>query len=183
MAGKKPEEALKILRGVLADHPSWGGLVRLDKVARQVPIQDEDTPGAVVQVNPTAYTEYKVPEEDVAHPPADFIDKLLHLQEHKAGVIADRPLDHYYVAYVEKRSAPRSPQEVLAKTFPGSVRHDIEPNNLWKLAVRDKQKQFSEAVMKELRRQAGTLNAQGGFALNPSLKPEDTRNRNFTAEE
>lgn len=183
VAGKKPEEALKILRGVLADHPSWGGLVRLDKVARQVPVQDEDAPGAVVQVKPTDYVAYKVPEEDVPHPPADLIDKLLGLKEHKAGVIADRPLDHYYVAYIEKRSAPPSPQEVLARTFPGSVSHAIEPNKLWKLAVRDKQKQFYEAVMKELRRQAGTLNAEGRFALNPSLKAEDNRNRNFAAEE
>jgi hypothetical protein len=181
LAGKKPDEALKVMRGLLAENPSWGYLIHLDKVARQVPIDVEDAATPLPQAHaqgtkpPTRYEGYQVPEEDIAYPPANFVNQLVELPAHKAIVIADRPQDRFYVAYAEKRSAPPSVDDVLAKTFPKDVARDIRQNRLWQLMEGEKQQDFREELMKELRRQAGTLNAQGRFALNPNLKAEGNR--------
>ncbi len=174
VAGKKPEEALKALREVVDKNPDWGRLVRLDNVARQVPVLDEAQKQAIMPNRPPRFNAYKVPPEDVPYPPADFLDQLLGLKQGEAGVIADRPGGQYYVAYVEKRSEPPSPEKVLEQTLSKGNLWTISEHDLWRSLSEEQRKETRRAIVQELRREAGTLNAQGRFALRPGIKSDET---------
>jgi len=157
----KPDEALQALRMVLADNPSWGGLIQFDEVGRQV-----------AKPNPLAgdkkeYEPFKVPHDEIPYPPEDFVDQLLKLKEGEAGLIQDRPSKTFYVVYVEKRSPPPSIEEVVAG------RRRIGGDGLWDQATAEQRNQYIEAIKKELRREAGKLNAQGRFELAPGFRKDD----------
>src|SRR5207248_902810 len=55
--GKNADETLKELRKIAKEHPSWGSLIRLEDVARQVPKSDTQ------QRPEKEYEAYKVPRD------------------------------------------------------------------------------------------------------------------------
>jgi len=160
--GKNADEALKDLRKIAKEHPSWGNLIRLEDVARQVPKPDTQ------QRPEQTYEPYKVPHDEMPYPPENFADRLLELNEHQAGFLLDRPEKHVYVVYVEKRSPPPSVEQVVE-----ARRRELENEKLWKDTKTKRQKEYQELVLRELRREAGKLNAEGRFELRPGIRAEE----------
>jgi hypothetical protein len=158
--GKSSDEALKEFRTIAKDNPSWGSQIRLENVARKVPKPDTQ------QRLSKEYEPYKVPREDIPYPPENFVDQLIELGEGKAKVIPDRSGKHWYVVYVEKRPPAPKPDQIVAGRRSG--------DDLWTEATAKQKKEYQEAILRELRREAGKLNPQGRFELRPGIRPDES---------
>jgi hypothetical protein len=154
VAGKSPEEAQKIFREIRGKHPSWNPVIQLKDVALQVAPKDTQQRFAAT------FELFQVPAT-VPYPTADFVTELLQLQQHQAGVMEDSPRKHFYVAYVEKRPEPPSVKQAAD-----------ERDGLWRALENQQEEELRQKIVKELRRQAGELNAEGRFVLRPGVKDD-----------
>ena len=178
VAGKSPKEARAIFQTLLEEHAGWGNLVHLDKVARLVPVGEEEgskTPAVLPTSKATQYVPYKVPEGELPYPPADFLNELMKLKQTEAALVPDRPLKDFYVAYVAKRSATPSEDDILVKVVGKNNLRDMKNDNIWKMLEEEKKKAFRKEVLAALRKEAaaaGKLDARGRFELRPGIKPD-----------
>ncbi|MBI1913983.1 MAG: hypothetical protein HYS12_04505 [Planctomycetes bacterium] len=160
--GKNADEALNELRRIAKEHPSWGTPIHLKDVARKVVKTDTQERFS------KDYEAYKVPRDEIPYPPENFVDQLLELNERQAAFLWDRPEKHIYVVYVEKRSPPPSVEQVVE-----ARRRELDNEKLWKDTKSKQQKAHQEAVLRELRREAGKLNAEGRFELRAGIRSDE----------
>jgi hypothetical protein len=158
LKGKDAKEALHVLEALLAKNPNWGHLIRWDKVERQ------ERQERLVAGGTYLYKPFQVPAHDIEYPPAGFIDNLMKLGQGQAGVFKDEPEMHFYVAFIVKA--------IDAPPLDTALNPEYR-RMLWEQLYEEQQEEKSKAIMEELRRQAGTLDARGRFELNPGIKSDE----------
>jgi hypothetical protein len=138
-----------------------GKPININNVARLVPIKSP-LPGR------TEYERYRPPAADVPYPPSNFVRQLLALEKPgDAVVIKDAPEKTAYVAVL---LVPRDDRRNF-KEFADLYEKTPNDDALWSSwFMEDRRREFRRQVMDQLRAEAGQVDADGQFVLNPDLK-------------
>jgi hypothetical protein len=157
-----PELAERILREVQQKEKLAEPFI-LDRVAQLNPPERE-----VHAFFRREYVPYQVPEdkrEQLPYPPESFVKDLLDL--HRPGdatVVEDRPVRTFYVPILLHRLEPTLAQFAdLYKRTPLS-------DQLYDRFVAEHDRTFQEKVLKQLRKDAGTIDKDGRFAIPEHLR-------------
>jgi hypothetical protein len=102
---------------------------------------------------------YRLSKDEVPYPTPTFVDDMLRVDQGKTAIIKDAPEKTYYVAYVVKRTETPTIADALSAENRVAV---------WSRLDEEQKEQRKKAILEELRRQAGTIDATGHFVLNPS---------------
>jgi hypothetical protein len=124
---------------------------------------------ALFAVSP--YRPYEVPEElrpKLTYPPEDLPRQLQVLKRPgDATVVADRTETTWYVAVLVERSEP------TMQEFEGVYRNSPRFDPLHEQLQEKKSSEFRQAVMVQLRRDAGELDNSGRFKLPAEVRSRD----------
>jgi hypothetical protein len=95
------------------------------------------------------YSVFAVPENLIEYPPADFVDKVLALNEKgDVAVVTDRPQDHFYVVVLVERHEPTLVE------FHGDTARDFQGNALLSQFENERRKEYKDEVIARLREEA-----------------------------
>jgi hypothetical protein len=160
-----PQDRVRRLRDIAGSH-SWGSVFQVDGISR---LEKPRSPLPPVPGHPETFRPYKLPDsyrEDFEYPPSDLVDQLLdRLREPgDVAVIADRPRDMYYIVVLEQRAAPE--KEKLASLY------SPDDQQLWDMLRAERQTAHRNQVLKQLRIEAGLLDADGEptFTISEELR-------------
>jgi hypothetical protein len=136
-------------------------LIELDGVARQAP---QRSPTGVGQ----QYAPYKFPDT-LPYPKPDWLDKLMALKQ-KGDVtkLSNEPEKTFYVAVLLDRTEP-SVREVQRMYREGSI--SVHPDPLRGALVQEEQQKYRDAVVKQLRIDAGA-DADGNYQIDPEARKQ-----------
>lgn len=99
------------------------------------------------------YEPYRVPEDRIEYPPADFVDRVLALKEKgDTAVLTDRPEAHVYVAALLNRIEPTMQEFVLRykEASPTAFQQD----SLYDRFEQEQREKYREAILTQLREDA-----------------------------
>jgi hypothetical protein len=148
-----PSDAVKFLR-----EQKQGDVFELTNVAHLVP--KVELVGR--KLTPSDFRPYQPPKDRIAYPPSDFIDRLLQLKEPGASlVLTDQPVKHFYVAVLMVK-----PQVPDRREFYDIYSFSGLQNPLWEDMMKDRQRQYEQKLMEQLRAEA-TKNLRGGEYVLP----------------
>ena len=103
------------------------------------------------------------------------MDQLLRdlKQPGDATVVKDRPEKHYYVSVLVSREEP-TPEKfytIYERTPRGTFLRDL----LWSRFERERQEQFTRELLKQLRAEAGPVDANGNFRIDSAVREKIER--------
>ncbi len=124
------------------------------------------------KATPQDFRPYQPPADRIAHPSADFVTRLLTLKEPgDALVLADQPVQHYYVAVLMEK-----PQVPDRREFYEVYAYADGPNPLWLDTMNTRRRTYYQKLMEQLRSEA-TKSIEGG----EYVIPESVRSRGESA--
>ncbi len=164
-----PEDAVRFLR-----EQKLGSVFLLNKVSH-LTTPEFNLPGA--KSFSGDYRPYVPPKDLVPYPPSDFVDQLLKLKKRGDSlVLADKPVKHFYVAVLMEN--PQPPERREFYDVYGQLSLDalgLLPNQedqLWYKMMADRQRKFTQDILKQLRSEATKDQQDGEYIL-----PESITNR------
>ncbi len=160
-----PPEAIKFFRD-----KKLGEVFELADVARVIP---SPTFNPAVSA---AYYPYVIPASKIPYAPADLLDQFLALD--KPGqtlVFQDLPEKKWYVAVLEERPTLSFDDRNKDKGFIDLYADASNPqkDQFWRQYFEgERQREFEEKLMRQLREEAGKVDAKGQFVLSSKPKEE-----------
>jgi hypothetical protein len=148
----------------------------LNQVSRLVaPAKDQMVLMAQTEYSP--YTLPKVDKDRMRYPPPNLADQLLdNLREPgDATLVADQPETTFYVAVLRERAEPS-----LEQFYEQTYKKVPITDTLWKKVEADRQKEYREAAVKELRIEAGLIDSDGNpkYVIEPEFRKQiESRSR------
>jgi hypothetical protein len=141
---KDQRNGLKLLREESARNPAWGEMFPMMDIARLVPVF---TGGVVLR----QYGPYQ-PDEDKIKARADFVDQLMRSLKEPgdATIVWNRPRTIYYVALLTDIARPD-----LDKFYREYKDPHVLGDNLWQYMEVERRKRYYQAMMEQLRADAG----------------------------
>jgi hypothetical protein len=164
-----PEAAVQFLA-----QQNLGHVFRLDKVSH-LTAPEFHLPGT--KFNAADYRPYVPPKEFVPYPPPDFVTQLLTLKKRGDSlVMADMPVQHFYVAVLMEDPQPPERKEFFDAYSQPSLAHldllPVQQEPLWYQMMAERQRKYERAVLEQLRAEATKDLQDGEYVL-----PENVRNR------
>lgn len=158
-----------------------GTVFQLNKISH-LEAPDFSLPGA--KITAANYRVYQPPREFIPYPPADFVDQLLKLRKRgESLVMADKPVQHFYVAVLME-----DPQPAERREFYGAYRQTSadslgllpspeEP--LWSQMMADRQRTYARKLMEQMRAEATKDLQDGDYVLPESVRNRSESSRDF----
>jgi hypothetical protein len=172
LAAKKAEQILKIVkekhpadeeqvRSLLREYKVGEEPFELRGIAQQLPADEFLVGGR----NQFRFKPYAVPEDKIAYPPTDFVDRLLKLKEPgDARLMADRPVAHFYIAVLLVRAVP------LSSEFFSLYEVPAVDDPLWQGMMAERVREYHLDLLKQMRAEAGKVDADGNLVIDERFK-------------